>query len=343
MKTATSVSVLLAAFATSVDAFPSIRRQANSTSGGPIGFGAGTTGGGSATPVTVTSCAELAAALAGTEAKVVQIDGLLDGCGTLDVESNTSILGVGANSGASGTGFQIKDSTNIILQNLKLGPPPAKGDAIGVESSTQIWVDHCELFSVGLVGGKDDFDGLFDAKRGSDALEVSYTKFHDHHKASINIHPVSTQQGTSVELTPTKGSLIGHSDSNAEEDTGKLRITYHHNSFVNVGSRLPSLRFGTGHVFNSVFKDCPTSGINSRMGAQVLAENNVFDNVNRAIITNLDSDEPGFACDVGNVMSGSSTVQITQQCSFAPAYKYTLDGTDGLVAAIEASAGTGKI
>lgn len=140
-----------------------------------------------------------------------------------------------------------------------------------------------------------------------------------------------------------KGSLIGHSDSNADQDTGKLRITYHHNSFVNVGSRLPSLRFGTGHIFNSVFQDCPTSGINSRMGAQVLAENNVFDNVDRAIVTNLDSDEPGFACDVGNVLSGTSTVEVTQECSFAPEYDYTLDATDGLIAAIEASAGTGKI
>lgn len=79
------------------------------------------------------------------------------------------------------------------------------------------------------------------------------------------------------------------------------------------------------------------------MGAQVLAENNVFDNVDRAIVTNLDSDEPGFACDVGNVLSGTSTTDITQECSFAPEYEYTLDSTDGLVAAIEASAGTGKI
>ncbi|KAK2606665.1 hypothetical protein N8I77_005399 [Diaporthe amygdali] len=321
MKSVTSAAALLAVFFTSAEAFPSIRRQANGTAGGPIGFGAGTTGGGSATAVTVTSCADLEAAIAGTEAKVVQIDGQLSDCGSLKVGSNTSILGVGADSGASGTGFRIVDSTNVIIQNLKLGPPPAGADAIDVESSTQIWVDHCDLSSVGLTGGKDDFDGLFDAKRGSDNLEVSYTKFHDHFK----------------------GSLIGHSDSNAEQDTGKLRITYHHNSFINVGSRLPSLRFGTGHIFNSVFQDCPTSGINSRMGAQVLAENNVFDNVPRSIVTNLDSDEAGFACDVGNVLSGSSTTEITQECSFTPAYDYTLDATDSLVAAIEASAGTGKI
>lgn len=155
----TSVAALLTAFFASASAFPSIRRQSNGTAGGPIGFGAGTTGGGSAAPVTVTSCAELEAAIEGEEAKVVQIDGQLEDCGTLVVGSNTSLLGVGAGSGASGTGFRVKDSTNVIFQNLKIGPPPAKADAIDVESSTQIWVDHCELHSVGLTGGKDDFDG----------------------------------------------------------------------------------------------------------------------------------------------------------------------------------------
>lgn len=160
MKSTTSVAALLTAFFASAAAFPTVtvKRQSNGTSG-PIGFGAGTTGGGSAAPVTVTSCAELEAAIEGEEAKVVQIDGQLSDCGTLVVGSNTSLLGVGAESGASGTGFRIKDSTNVIIQNLKIGPPPAKADAIDVESSTQIWVDHCELFSVGLTGGKDDFDG----------------------------------------------------------------------------------------------------------------------------------------------------------------------------------------
>lgn len=163
MKSTTSVAALLTAFFASAAAFPTVtvKRQSNGTSSGPIGFGAGTTGGGSAAAVTVSSCADLEAAIAGEEAKVVQIDGVVQDCGTLEVGSNTSLLGVGAESGASGTGFRIKDSTNIIIQNLKIGPPPAKADAIDVESSTQIWVDHCELFSVGLTGGKDDFDGEY--------------------------------------------------------------------------------------------------------------------------------------------------------------------------------------
>ncbi|POS75147.1 hypothetical protein DHEL01_v206462 [Diaporthe helianthi] len=321
MKSTTFIVAVLTAYFASAEAAPTVSESVKRFPSGPIGYAIGTTGGGSAKPVTVTSCSKLKAAIAGNKPKVVHLNGKVSKCGTLEIGSNTSLIGVGADSGASGTSFRINSSTNIIMQNLALGPPPAGGDVIDIETSTLIWVDHCELFSVGLVGGKDDFDGLFDAKRGSDYLEVSYTKFHDHHKAS----------------------LIGHSDSNAAQDKGKLHITFHHNSFINLGSRMPSMRFGTAHVFNSVFKDCPQSGINARMGAQVLVENNIFDNVKRAIATDLDTNVPGFACNVGNVITGKSTVEISQKCKCKPPYKYVLDSTDDLAATIEALAGTGKI
>jgi pectate lyase len=40
-----------------------------------------------------------------------------------------------------------------------------------------------------------------------------------------------------------------------------------------VNSRLPSFRFGTGHIFNNYYKDVLGSAINSRLGAQMLVEN----------------------------------------------------------------------
>ncbi|KAL3426738.1 pectate lyase a [Phlyctema vagabunda] len=285
------------------------------------GYGAGTTGGGSATAVTVTSCSALKAAVSGTASKVIKVSGLLKDCGIMDVGSNTSILGVGASSGASGSGFRVRKGTNVIFRNLNLGPAPKKGDVLAIDESTKIWVDHCDIKSAGLVGGKDDYDGLFDASHASDFITVSWNKFHDH----------------------WKGSLIGHSDNNADEDTGKLHITYHHNSFINVNSRLPSLRFGTGHVYNSHFQNCPTSGVNSRMGANVLVESNQFDNVPLAMVTDLDSDEPGKLCDKGNVLTGTSTTRITATCSLTPPYSYSLDAVSGVAASVAANAGTGKI
>ena len=58
----------------------------------PTGYGAATTGGAGGTAITVTSCAELTAAVAGTTAKIVTVSGMLDGCGIIDVGSNTSVL-----------------------------------------------------------------------------------------------------------------------------------------------------------------------------------------------------------------------------------------------------------
>ncbi len=46
-----------------------------------------------------------------------------------------------------------------------------------------------------------------------------------------------------------KASLVGHSDSNAAEDTGKLHITYANNKWINISSRTPSVRFGTAHIY----------------------------------------------------------------------------------------------
>ena len=101
-----------------------------------------------------------------------------------------------------------------------------------------------------------------------------------------------------------------------------MRVTYHHNLWSNVNSRAPSLRFGTGHIYNSVFTNIPTSGINSRMGAQVLVENSVFTNVVLALVTDLDSDTDGYLTSTGNVLTNSTT-RITQTASFKPSYSYT--------------------
>jgi pectate lyase len=170
----TNIAALALTAGSSVLAAPFTRRAAVDEL---VGYGAGTTGGGSGAGTTVTSCSalETAAAAGG----VVKINGLLSGCGAILVASDTTVLGVGANSGLKEGGFRLKKVSNVILRNLVISPPK-KGDAIDVETSTQIWVDHCDLHSVGLTGGKDDYDGLFDAKRGSDFITVSWTKFHDH-------------------------------------------------------------------------------------------------------------------------------------------------------------------
>ena len=186
------------------------------------------------------------------------------------------------------------------MRNLKFHNAPKKGDLLALDRATQVWVDHCDFSSEGITGNKDTYDGLLDITHASDFVTVSWNKFHDH----------------------WKGSLVGHSDNNADEDTGHLRVTFHHNHWTNVNSRLPSVRFGTAHIYSSCYTDNPTSGVNSRMGAQVLVEETSFTDTHRAIVTNLDSKEEGFAVSRNNIFTNSDT-DITQEGSLTPPYEYT--------------------
>ena len=130
-----------------------------------------------------------------------------------------------------GVGLYINNQKNVIVRNMKISKVlAANGDAIGVQASTNVWIDHNDVSS-DTSHDKDFYDGLIDITHACDWVTVSNNYIHDHWKAS----------------------LVGHSDSNGAEDTGHLTVTYVGNKWENINSRTPSLRFGTGHVFNSYF------------------------------------------------------------------------------------------
>lgn len=58
------------------------------------------------------------------------------------------------------------------------------------------------------------------------------------------------------------------------------------------------------------------------MGAQVLAEENYFQNTKLAIVTDIDSDDDGYAIDSNNIFV-NSTEEITLVGSLTPPYSYT--------------------
>ncbi|MEU8870364.1 pectate lyase [Streptomyces javensis] len=285
----------------------------------PVGFGAGTTGGGNATATTVTSLDAFKAAVTGDKAKVVRVSGLISVTGQVDIGSNTTVLGAGSGSGFTGGGLRLKESTNVIVRNLDISKPRKPSDGITVQKSTKVWIDH-NTFSADRDHDKDYYDGLLDINHGSDNITVSWNKFADHFK----------------------GSLVGHSDNNASEDTGHLKVTYHHNWFTNVYSRIPSLRFGTGHFYDNYVQGAET-GVHSRMGAQTLVENNVFRDTEVAVTTSRDSDVDGYAVLRGNDLGGAAT-EISRTGSFTtPPYAYTAEPASSVVATVTAQAGAGKL
>lgn len=219
--------------------------------------------------MTITNLAELRTTLNSTIPKVIVIDGIIQGDGkTVDVGPNTSIYGSRNGGGLTNGGFRVIRSRNVILRNLKVSLSPAPTDLILVQNSTNVvrslhslpprdlvltharaqWIDHNDLSNT-LEGDKDFHDGACDIVRGSDFVTVSWNNIHNSQKTVR--HPQSGLSSNADELPSSPGKmLIGNSETNGPEDIGKLKVTIHPNHFSNLGSRIPSLRFGTGHIYN---------------------------------------------------------------------------------------------
>jgi len=276
----------------------------------------GTTGGQGGETVYVSTEAELVAAVTGDAPRIVKITASIQLTDLVRPGSNKTILGTTATSGVSGSGFYIRRVRNVIIRGLQIFKSVAPDDGVSIDESTNVWIDHNDFYS-DLEHDKDYYDGLLDVKHAADFITISWNKFHTHYKTS----------------------LVGHSDSNGGEDRGKLQITYHNNWFYDVGSRLPSLRFGTAHIYNNVYERVETSGINSRMGAQVLVERNIFVDTNRPLTTNLDSSEQGFAVERENDW-GNAAPDITQEGTYtSPPYRYDMEALNRVSVVVKAGAG----
>ena len=102
-------------------------------------------------------------------------------------------------------------------------------------------------------------------------------------------------------------------------------MTYHHNLFTRVDGRNPSIRFGTGHVYNNHYLNIPDYGIASRQNAQVRVENNYFDNVDQPIRADTSlSDVAGFVNQVNtNIFVNCGPNSITTPAgNFVPPYSF---------------------
>lgn len=160
----------------------------------------------------------------------------------------------------TGVGLTINGQSNVIVRNLKISKVLAdNGDAITIQASKNVWVDHVDLSS-DLDHDKDYYDGLVDVTHASEWVTISNSYIHDHvsiymlllsNRNTPFVDTLQRQYGilTKPSSVQYKASLVGHSDSNSAEDTGHLHVTYANNYWSNINSRAPSFRFGTGHIF----------------------------------------------------------------------------------------------
>ena len=291
--------------------------------------GGGTTGGGSLAPINVSSVDQLRS-LAGQEAPaVIRIVGTLTGNESIRVQSNKTIVGApGAR--LVGLGFTIGQSSrfgqvgNVIIRNLIMEKPLAPIDKVLVQyGAHHVWIDHNEFFS-DLDHGIDFYDGQIDITHGADFVTVSWNVFRDHFK----------------------NSLVGNSENTGDEDRGHLRVTYHHNLFTRVDGRSPSIRFGTGHVYNNYYLDVGDYGIASRQNAQVRVENNYFDTVPLPVRADTSlSDVAGFVNEVDTnvfVNCGPNSISLPEG-TFVPPYTYRLDPAASVPSLVLQGAGVGRV
>jgi len=295
----------------------------------PMGWatqGAGTTGGGDATPEIVTGGQAFALAIEGDEPRVIHVNGSFRG--RFLVGSNKTIVGV---CGAELQGHvRFSGSQNVIFRNLKVvgndcseSPDDcsAGDDAISVlNGSSHLWFDHLDV--------SDGSDGNLDITQGADFITVSWTKFWYSHART---DPDAGESGHRF------SNLIGASDNNAAVSGGRLNVTFHHDWWAdNVDQRMPRSRYGQIHVMNNLFTSAGNSYCtNAGFMATLLVENNVYRGVNRPLAPATG----GSMLAVGNLFQGTEGNTDDTGEGFVPPYQYALDSTDGLPDAIMAGVG----
>jgi pectate lyase len=294
----------------------------------PIGWAStsgGTTGGGSATPVTVTTLAQLNSVAGGSGAAVIHVSGKV--AGTVKVGSNKTILGLcGAEVDGS---LNLTDSTNVVVRNLKVvgfnctdspSDCSAGADAVHVEggSAQHLWFDHMDI--------SDGSDGNLDITNGADLITVSWTKFS---YSGRRTDPVAGANGHRF------SNLIGAADT-VTSDAGHLSVTWHHVWWAdNVNQRMPRVRFGKVQVFNSLYTAVGDSAcIEVGVSCNIRSENNVFQGVSNTV----DSSHSNGASIIQSIGDLGSNTNIGG-AAFTPPYAYTLDPASSVPAAVMAGAG----
>jgi len=288
-----------------------------------------TTGGGDTEPVVPTTLEELEGYAADEEPRVIHIQGTWELNGRLALASNKTLLGVGPDAELRG-GVRIrgKDDAfvqNVIVRNLHINgaTTDVDGDAMQIYFAHHVWIDHCEIW--------DGVDANLDVVHGSNWITLSWTKFRYTSAAPDPDHKFS--------------SLIGHSDSNAEEDDGRLKVTLHHNWWAEgVTERMPRVRFGEVHSFNNYFSSAGNNYcIRAGRNGHVLSEGNFFDGVNSPHEFNSPEDEAtahitaqgnGYqatAADDGETGAGTPFDD--------PPYDYALNAASDVPSLVQACAG----
>lgn len=190
--------------------------------------------------------------------KYEQFDSYYNMC-DIDSVSNVTIEGIGTDAEIFQWGFTWKKCNYIEVRNLTFTDYPE--DACSFEGGNNSYVNtygnywvHNNTFNV----GKNYWDVCYeqDKPSGDGATDFKY----------CNSITSSYNKFDSCKKT----GLVGGDDKNYTRN-----VTFHHNYYYKVGSRLPLGRQANIHIYNNYYYDCTTAQ-DIRANAFVLSEYNYF-------------------------------------------------------------------
>jgi len=190
---------------------------------------------------------------------------------------NFGLTILGANGSSANFGITLIRSNNVVVRNMKIGALAGAAndaDMLRIDTSSNVWIDHNELFAVnnecnGSPDGDLTFESAIDIKKDSHNITVSYNYIHDNKK-------------------------VGLDGSSSTDIAGGREITYHHNIYSNVNARLPLQRGGWTHMYNNLYTGITDSGINVRQAGYALIEKNWFENAKNPVTCRYDSSNCGW-------------------------------------------------
>jgi len=279
----------------------------------------GTTGGGNATPQTVTTQAQLRTCATAAGPAVCRVQGTItfSPFEEIRVASDKTIIGAGAGAEIVMGGFFLANGVhNVIIRNLTIRDSYVQGqddtngdgggdrDGVQMDTAHHVWIDHCRFSHLG--------DGQIDSRMDTTLETVSWNILENHNK--------------------TYG--IGWTENVTAQ------ITIHHNILRNTTQRNPSTdNVLRAHLFNNVMQDLSSYGNYARGGTNMVLQNSVF----------IDVKDPhyydtGTLVATGNVYRGTTGQQESSGTSFSffdpgTFYSYTLDPTSSLEALLQRCAG----
>lgn len=296
----------------------------------PEGYGAAATGGGNATPITVTNYTAFKNALTSTTAanSVILVSGIIDCLYTSVTLNNKTIIGLpGARlrntqitvgdfvASAQNSGIlNIKPgSNNVIIRNLIFEGPGAYDvdgrDNLTADGCTNLWVDHCEF--------QDGMDGNFDNKGLSDNITISWCKF-TYLKPAI-------PGGSGGSNDHRFSGLIGSAGTDFPAD-GHYSITFKNCYWADgCKERMPRARNAEIHILNCYYNTNVSGSLAIGLGG---GDNNLSCYVENCNFANISSVYRNYnSTDGGTVtlkfvgcLNGTSNVGSVS----APTYTYTV-------------------